>query len=114
MSIFFIFIMAAITRSDFSGSLPPIHLSNDSGTICQDNPYLSLSHPQTLGVPPRERLSQNSSISSWFLHRTISEIASVNLNSGPPFRARNSWPLSSKSTVITAPAGLPEAADADG
>ena len=33
------------------------------------------------------------------------EMASLNANCGPPFRAANFWPLSSNSTAMTAPAG---------
>jgi hypothetical protein len=45
------------------------------------------------------------STSSWFLQLTWNEIASLNVNSGPPFRARNFCPSSSKLTVMTVPAG---------
>jgi hypothetical protein len=38
---------------------------------------------------------------------TCSEMASLNVNTGPPFSAVNGWPSSSNATVITVPAGLP-------
>src|SRR5437879_6298601 len=102
-----------MTRSDRSESLSLINLSIEAGTICQDRPYLSLSHPHTPGSPPCVSLLQYSSISSWFLHRTTNETASVNLKLGPPFSPMNSWPLISKITVMTEPLGIPAAAEAD-
>ena len=45
---------------DFCGSGPLKSSFNAVGTICQETPYLSLSHPHcwALGSPPRERFSQ--------------------------------------------------------
>jgi hypothetical protein len=43
---------------------------------------------------------------SWVWQRTWNEIASLNVNSGPPLRATNSCPSSSKLTVMTKPSGL--------
>src|SRR5438067_5584350 len=103
-----------MTRSARAESLSLIHLSKEAGTICQDRPYLSLSHPHTPGCPPCVSLFQYSSISSWFLHRTTIDMASVNLNAGPPFRPMNSWPLISNITVMTEPFGIPAAAEAEG
>jgi hypothetical protein len=50
-------------------------------------------------------LLQKLSTSSWFLQLTWNEIASLNVNWGPPFNARNGCPSSSKLTVMTVPAG---------
>jgi hypothetical protein len=46
---------------------------------------------------------QKWSTSSCDAQCTRNETASVNANSGPPFSAWNSWPSSSKSTIITLP-----------
>src|SRR5438128_2013856 len=45
MSIFFICIIAAMTRCDLAGSLSWMSSISALGTICQDSPYLSLSQP---------------------------------------------------------------------
>src|SRR2546430_13731093 len=73
------------------------------GTICHDRPNLSFNQPQGPSSPPSESLLQNASTSSWFLHVTWNEIASLNVNSGPPFKVTNFCPSSSKLTVITVP-----------
>ena len=52
----------------------------------------------TLGERAPER-----STSSWLSQLTSKEMASLNVKSGPPFKAMNFWPSSSKLTVITIP-----------
>ena len=66
---------------------------------------MSLSQPQGPSSPPSESLLQNASTSSWVLQLTWNEMASLNVNSGPPFKATNFCPSSSKLTVITVPSG---------
>jgi hypothetical protein len=39
--------------------------------------------------------------------KTWNETASLNLKSGPPFRAVNVWPFGTNSTVMTDPGFLP-------
>jgi len=50
-------------------------------------------------------LLQKASISVWVWQLTWNDIASLNVNSGPPFRATNFLSSSSKLTVITIPSG---------
>src|SRR6185503_5031392 len=77
------------------------------GTICQESPYLSLSQPHCTSLPPAESFFQNLSTSACVVQFTTNEMASVNLNSGPPLRARNFSPSSWNSTVMTDPFGRP-------
>src|ERR1044071_7227844 len=100
--------MASITRSDRLGSLS-LNISSHSGeTISKEKPYLSFNHPQGPGSPPSDNFVHISSISCCVVHFTINEIASVNLNRGPPFNATNSWPSISNVTVMIEPLGRPE------
>src|ERR671937_2741082 len=95
--------IACMTRCDFSRSGSPSSSGSTLGTICHDMPNLSLSHPQGPCSPPSESVLQNMSTSSWFLQSTWNEIASLNVNSDPPFKATNRCPSSSKLTVMTVP-----------
>src|SRR5687767_1286422 len=105
MSIFFILSIASMTLFDFLGSGSLNILPKTVGLICHDNPYLSLSQPHGPSSPPSESFSQNSSTSFCVLQSTENDMASVNLNCGPPFNAMNCWPSSSNATVITLPLG---------
>jgi hypothetical protein len=109
MSIFFILSIAAITRCDFAGSLSPISSINAVGTTCHETPNLSLSQPHWTSWPPADSFVQKWSTSSCVSQFTTSDIASVNLKSGPPLSAVKSCPSSSKVTVMTDPFGLPAA-----
>src|SRR3989441_368562 len=109
MSIFFIFSIAAMTRFDFSGSLSCSISTKTVGTTCHETPNLSLSQPHWTSSPPAESFSQKWSTSSWVWQFTTSDIASVNLKSGPPFNAVKSCPSRSNATVMTDPFGLPAA-----
>lgn len=102
MSSFFIRIIARMTRSVFAGSLSTSMRLSTDGTICQDSPYLSFSQPQSPTAPPAESLAARSSTSSCVSQLTDSEIASVNLNSGPPFSAMNSGPVKGREPFPTA------------
>src|SRR5207249_1340091 len=97
-----------MTLSDFSASLSCNISPNTVGTICHDKPYLSLSQPHGPFSPPLESFSHSSSTSSCVLQFTKNDMASENLNSGPPLSAINSCPSSWNVTVITVPLGLPE------
>src|SRR2546425_9647662 len=94
-----------MTRCDFPPSGSSSRSCSSVGTICHDRPNLSFSQPQGPSSPPSENVLQNVSTSSWVSQLTWNEIASLNVNSGPPFRATNSCPSSSKLTVITIPSG---------
>src|SRR2546430_707283 len=98
-----------MTLFDFAASLSFIISPKTVGTICHDKPYLSLSQPHLDFSPPAESFSQNLSTSSCVSQFTTNDMASENLKCGPPFSAMNSWPSSWNSTVITVPAGLPDA-----
>ena len=78
---------ALMTRSRASPLDCEIRCGNADGTTCQDNPYLSLSQPQGPSWPPSLSFSQKWSISSWLSRMTWNEIASENLNCGPPLSA---------------------------
>src|SRR4029077_1427626 len=104
MSSLFMRMSALITRFECAPSPLIISLSID-GTTCHDTPNWSLSQPQRPFSPPAESFSQNASISSWVSQATIIEIASENLNSGPPLSPMKRWPSSSKMTVSTVPFG---------
>src|SRR3981081_2662486 len=105
MSIFFILNIASMTLFDFAGSASPSICPRTVGLICHDKPYLSLSQPQGPCSPPAESFSQNVSTSSCVLQSTEKDMASVNLNWGPPFSAMNCCPFNSNTTVITPPLG---------
>src|SRR5213078_435058 len=105
ISIFVISIIAFMTRCDRTGSGSLTYFSRIVGVICHDNPYLSLSQPQTFVAPPAESFSQYSSTSACVSQLTTNETDSLNLNSGPPFSAVKSRPSSSNSIVMTEPAG---------
>src|SRR5436190_2239436 len=64
------------------------------GMICHHKPYLSFSHPHRLFSPLAESFSHSSSTACCVSQFTKREIASVNLNFGPPFSAMNSCPSS--------------------
>ena len=98
--------MASIARADLSASGSFISSVNRVGMICQDTPYLSLSQPHGPSSPPSVSRLQNRSTSSWLSQFTWKETASLKVNSGPPLRATNAWPSSSKLTVMTVPSGL--------
>src|SRR5206468_2114597 len=97
--------IARITLCDLPASLSWSISSKTVGTICHDKPYLSLSQPHLDFSPPSESFSQNSFTSSCVLQFTTNDIASVNLNSGPPFNAANSCPSSWNVAVMTVPLG---------
>ena len=96
--------IAFIARSAASRSELASISGRTFGTICQDTPNLSFSQPHWPGSPP-PRISddQSRSTSAWSSHRTLSEMASLNWNSGPPLRPMRSWPARVKSTVKTSP-----------
>src|SRR6266545_4125553 len=94
-----------MTRCDFSRSGSESSLGRAVGTTCHERPNLSLSHPQTPSSPPSESVLQYLSTSSCVSQLTANEIASLNVNSGPPFSATNVCPSSSNSTVMTIPSG---------
>src|SRR5687767_5159857 len=76
------------------------------GMICQDTPYLSFSQPQRLSVPPSAvSLLQISSISACVSQLTSRDMPSENEKLGPPLRAMNDCPNSSKLTTMTEPPG---------
>ena len=64
MSSFVIAIIAFMTRPDFSGSGSLNNSLSTVGTICQDKPNLSFSHPHWTGAPPADSFSQYASTSS--------------------------------------------------
>ena len=64
-----------------------ISFGNTVGTICHDNPYLSLSHPHLKSDPPADSFSHYIPISAWSALSTECEIASLNLYIGPPLSA---------------------------
>src|SRR5579863_1228878 len=87
ISIFPIPSIACITLADFFGSLSPSISPSANGIICHDNPNLSFNHPHRDSVPPAVSFAHSSSTSSCVLQSTKKDIASVNLNIGPPFSA---------------------------
>ena len=87
MSSLLIVIIADITRPARAASLSRTLASKMRGVICLGRPYLSLSQPHRLGDPPAQSLSFSASTSDCVWQLTISEIASVNLNYGPPLSA---------------------------
>ena len=96
--------IASIARFARSRSGPLISSGRIFGTTCHDTPKRSFSQPQTLGSPPSAMsASQYRSTSAWSSQSMLNEIASLNLNSGPPSRAMNVSPSSVKSTVRTDP-----------
>ena len=105
ISIFFICSIACMTRCAFSRSGSPSSSGRRVGTICHDSPNRSLSQPQGPSSPPSESADQKRSTSSWESQLTWNETASVNVYCGPPFRATNFVPSSSKVTVIAIPSG---------
>src|ERR1700736_151101 len=105
MSILSICNIASMALFDFSGSLSPNSLPRAEGMICQDRPYLSLSQPHLSFLPPSESFSHSLSTSCCVSQFTKNDIAGVNLNCGPPFRAMNSCPSSWNVADITVPFG---------
>src|SRR5438046_9393006 len=105
MSSLVICMTAFITLSVLRGSFSSSTCMRKAGTICHDNPYLSLSQPQTLVAPPSASLLQYLSTSACVSQLTTNETASVNLKLGPPLSAVNFCPSSSKATVMTDPFG---------
>src|SRR4030095_10980527 len=97
--------IASMTFFDFLASLLPSNSLKTVGTICHDNPYLSLRQPHRDFCPPAESFSHNSSTSSCVLQSTPNEMASVNLKCGPPFNAMKSSPSSWNVAVMTVPLG---------
>src|SRR5919199_5929399 len=102
-----------MTFSDFSASLSCIISPQTLGTICHETPNLSFNQPHCSCSPPSESFSQRLSTSFCVSQFTRNDIAGENLKMGPPFKAMNLCPSSSKVTVITVPFGLPEASAAD-
>ena len=100
MSIFFICIIACIAFGFFTRS------ARRAGTICHESPNRSFSHPHWTSLPPADSFSQYSSTSCCESQRTVSEIASVNLNDGPPLRAVNFWPIEFEGDRQDAPVRL--------
>jgi hypothetical protein len=92
-----------MTRWAFAWSASVSSSMSTFGTICHDTPNLSFSQPHGPSSPPSESVLQSRSTSSWLSQLTSKEIASLNVKSGPPFKAVNVWPSSSKLTVITIP-----------
>ena len=82
--------IALITRCDRSGLGSSSSSVSTVGTICQDTPYRSSSQPHSPFRPPSESVSHSWSTSSCVSQFTMSEIAGVKVNSGPPLSARNS------------------------
>src|SRR5665811_497955 len=95
--------MASMTLLDFSASASCNISPKTVGTICQDRPYLSLSQPHCCVSPPSESFSHSSSTSCCVSQVTKSDMASVNVNRGPPLSAMNSCPLSRKVADIAVP-----------
>ena len=71
-------------------------LGSAVGATCHERPKRSLSQPHGPSSPPSESVLQYASTSSWVSQFTWNEIASLNVNSGPPLSARKRWPSSSK------------------
>src|SRR5437762_3483472 len=94
-----------MTLFDFSGFLSCNISGKTVGTTCHDTPYLSFSQPHCPFSPPAESSSQSSSTSSCVLQFTTNDMASVNLNCGPPFKAINSCPSSWNVADMSAPFG---------
>jgi len=105
MSSLVIGMTARMTRSMAAASPLCMTRGMTLGTICQLTPNLSVSQPHCPGLPPSLKPSQSSSTSAWVTQSTISEIAGVKANCGPPLSARNFCPSISKRMVITAPFG---------
>ena len=75
-------------------------LAGQPGSDMWDDPA---NQPQGPSSPPSESVLQKVSTSACVSQNTWNEIASLNVNSGPPFKATNGWPSTSKLTVITVP-----------
>src|SRR5215471_4016017 len=103
MSILPICSMACMTRLDFCASLSASISPSILGMICHETPNLSFNQPHRLSAPPADSRSHSSSTSACVSQETNSEIASVNLNIGPPLNAMNCWPSSSKVQEKTEP-----------
>jgi len=102
--------MAVMTRCDFSRSGSLSSSGSAVGMTCHDTPNLSLSQPHGPCSPPSDSLVQHASTSPCPSQSTWNEVASLNVNCGPPFRATNFCPCTSKLTVITVPSGRGPAA----
>src|SRR3977135_2062986 len=101
MSSFLLCSSACLARCDRALSLSPSSSGRTVGTSCHDRPYRSLSQPQRSSLPPADSIPHSASISACVSQFTTNEIASENLNCGPPFSAVNCCPLISKDTVMT-------------
>lgn len=98
--------IACIIRPDFAGSGSLIIFPRPTGTSCHDTPQRSFSHPHMLSCPPFDvSAAQSLSSSAWVSQFTSSDMASVNLNLGPPLSATKSCPASWKATVSGLPSG---------
>src|SRR6202049_2163045 len=97
--------MACMTLLDFLASLSCNNLPKMEGMICHDRPYLSFSQPHLSFLPPSESFTHSSSTSCCVSQFTNNDIAGVNMNCGPPFRAMNSCPSSWNVADITVPFG---------
>src|SRR3989344_4010217 len=82
--------------------------------ICQETPYLSFSQPYLSlnghfwsGIKteelPSESFFQYESTSSGVEQLMMKDTAGLNLKNGPPSKAMNRWPRSSKTPVRTLP-----------
>src|ERR1700686_1138175 len=97
--------MACMTLFAFLASLSCNNLPRIEGMICHDRPYLSFSQPHLSFFPPFESFSHSSSTSCCVSQYTKNDIAGVNLNCGPPFRAKKSCPSRRNVADITVPFG---------
>src|SRR3990172_8808466 len=96
--------MDCMTFCALRGSLSPNNWPKVVGIICQDTPNLSFSQPQGPGSPPpAESFSHSSSTSACVSQLTKSEKPWAKVKLGPPFRAINSCPSSTKVADMTAP-----------
>lgn len=93
-----------MARAAFPRSGDRIMIMSASGTICQDTPYLSFSHPHTTGWPPSAvKAAHSRSTSAWSLQLADSEMASVKGLDLPPFSACYWCPAIVNSTNSTSP-----------
>src|SRR5579859_387698 len=88
MSNLAIFSIACIARSAPARSGPPSNSGNTDGTICQNTPKRSRSHPHRRTDPPLDdSASQRWSTSAWSAQSILNETAWVYSNRVPPLRA---------------------------
>src|SRR5882762_57384 len=97
--------MACMTFLDLTGSGSLNILPSAVGIICQDTPNWSVTQPHRCFSPPAESFSHNPSTSVCVSQFTKNEMAGENLKCGPPLRAINFCPSSSKVPVMTVPLG---------